>query len=55
MSWIEKCPLCQKDISVSSGQRVFGCGDCRKDIKAHNRKVSKRLSQRKSHGKKTNA
>ena len=36
-----ECPLCHKDIYITPGQRVFGCGDCRKDIRKHNRDVAK--------------
>ena len=43
MSWREECPLCHKDIWVSKGQRVIGCGDCRSEIRKHNRKVAKKL------------
>lgn len=45
------CPLCQKEISVAAGQRVFGCGDCRKKIREHNKKVLKRERQREQYAK----
>lgn len=41
MSWKETCPVCKKEIWVSKGQRVIGCGDCRKAIREHNRKVKR--------------
>lgn len=39
---IQECPLCHEPIETSAGQRVYGCGKCRKGIREHNRKYVKR-------------
>lgn len=36
------CPVCKKDIWIATGQIVYGCGDCRKQIKAHNKNYVKK-------------